>query len=433
MQRSQWILWSLENIHTDLNIFSNSTARKFYNPVWHWLTGSSKIKCLMTRQINSSKLLQTTQLSLIKYSNLSHSLCWKIIVKALNKIKCVPVIKQSDGQYVINNPLGDGDKSGDYSLGATTLVYTRGDGVNTGDSLSVPGSLEVSIDLAVSFVKYFLVWPSLKYLREKFWQKFFVSCWSPISTMEWSTNTWLRHLLAPDTMVGGGLGPVVTTSGVCRWWVCAADHVAEECRDWCPGVWGGEEAGLLLSTGVMLTWGQETGQWPATDHPVPQPGSRDNGLTAVSAVVTGHRRGEHHADRSWLEEWPYQCHLICVQTPVTVEWWPRDSVRWESVLTWDMMWWQHNLRAQLIMTGWLSPGVHVQCPVAREWWRDRWDNPRMVMIRIIVSGALCWRGERRIVTRLCVSTPLQTWVRAVLWHGTLHQRHLAHWPVGHGE
>ena len=111
----------------------------------------------MTRQINSSKLLQTTQLSLIKYSNLSHSLCWKIIVKALNKIKCVPVIKQSDGQYVINNPLGDGDKSGDYSLGATTLVYTRGDGVNTGDSLSVPGSLEVSIDLAVSFVKYFLV------------------------------------------------------------------------------------------------------------------------------------------------------------------------------------------------------------------------------------------------------------------------------------
>ena len=127
---------------------------------------------------------------------------------------------------------------------------------------------------------------------EKFWQKFFVSCWSPISTTEWSTNTWLRHLLAPDTMVGGGLGPVVTTSGVCRWWVCAADHVVEECRDWCPGVWGGEEAGLLLSTGVMLTWGQETEQWPATDHPVPQPGSRVTGLTAVSAVVTGHRRGE---------------------------------------------------------------------------------------------------------------------------------------------
>ena len=65
------------------------------------------------------------------------------------------MIKQSDGRYVINDPIGDGDTSGDYKVIAggeeASLEYVRGDGVKVGDSVLLHGPLPTSLELAVSF------------------------------------------------------------------------------------------------------------------------------------------------------------------------------------------------------------------------------------------------------------------------------------------
>ena len=71
------------------------------------------------------------------------------------KIKLFPVIKQSDGRYVINDPIGDGDTSGDYKviIGGVeaSLEYVRGDGVKVGDSVLLSGPTPTPLELAVSF------------------------------------------------------------------------------------------------------------------------------------------------------------------------------------------------------------------------------------------------------------------------------------------
>ena len=68
-----------------------------------------------------------------------------------DSIKNVSVIKLTDGQYVLNSAGEDESKTGDYTVGDTTLSYIRGDGVTTREWITSEGPLGEALHLAVMF------------------------------------------------------------------------------------------------------------------------------------------------------------------------------------------------------------------------------------------------------------------------------------------
>ena len=70
-----------------------------------------------------------------------------------SKYFCIyPVIKQSDGQYVINQPGGPETETGEVRIGDSSdavMVYTRGDGVAISERITMEGPLKQSLHLGV--------------------------------------------------------------------------------------------------------------------------------------------------------------------------------------------------------------------------------------------------------------------------------------------